>query len=262
MKRIFKRIGAYLIDIIIISTIVTLLTSVDKINFQYKNYQKYYNEYTKITEKYTKTLSKQVNLEKKYKDKDVKKKEYTKKNNKYKNDIKSYEKSVKKIQYHISRNSIIYYIIYVAFALGYFGIFQASYNGQTIGKKLMHLKVVSKDDQPAKMWQFLLRTFILLNLWMYIANIILVYTLGVKTFYTSSLIISEVARGLQLVTLLLIVMSKQARGLHDYAALTKVVSCDDNENNDVEESKVVKAKKAEVVEAEIIEKKKKKKGGK
>ena len=247
MKKLFRRIGAYLIDIFIISAIVTLLTSIDKINFQYKNYQKYYKEYSTVSEKYTKTVTKQIYLEKKYKTKKINKQKYQEKKTNYQLKIKNYKKDIERLQYKISRNSIIYYLLYIAFALGYFGIFQSSFNGQTLGKRLMKLKVVQINDKSAKTWQYLLRTFILLNLWMYILNIIFVNNFNASTFYTSSLIINEVSRGIQLLTLLMIIMSKSGRGLHDYVAKTKVIELDHVDK---------------VIEAEIVEKKRKVSGDK
>lgn len=248
MKKVFKRIGAYAIDMVIITVIVTMLTSIDKINFQYSNYKKYNNEYTKITEKYTKHISKQSKLETKYKDKKITKKRYNIEKKELKKQEKDYEKKLKKLQYNISRNSVIYYIVYMAFILGYFGIFQASFNGQTLGKRLMHLKVVSVDNSDAKIWQLLLRSFILYNVWSYIVTLILAFNLSVSSFYTSSLIVNEIGRGIQLLTLLMVFMSKSGRGLHDFVAQTSVVVIDD--------------KKDEVMEAEIVEEKQKKKGEK
>lgn len=254
MKNIFKRIGAYAIDMVIITLLVTLLTSIDKINFQYHNSQKYNKEYTKITEKYTSVISKQSKLEKKYQNKKIKRKKYQEQKKEYKVQEKKYEKKLKVLQYNISRNSVIYYIVYIAFILGYFGIFQSSFNGQTLGKKLMHLKVVNKDDTEAPIWKLLLRSFILYNVWMYPVILILAFNLNSSSFYTSSLIINEVARGIQLLILLMVIINKNNLGLHDYLLKTKVICTDIEQTEEVLE--------AEVVEEKETKKKEKKKGDK
>ena len=240
MKNILKRVGAYFIDLVIITAILSFLTSVDKINYQYKNYQKYYKDYVKTTEKYTKVSNKKLHLNEKYQNKIIKKKKYQNNKKKLDNQIKKYENDIKKIQYNMSRYSIISNIMYIAFILGYFGIFQATNNGQTLGKKLMKLKVVSKDGSNIKIWQALIRSFILFSVWMYIANIICIYTFNYKGYYTANLITSEISRTLNLVTLLMVILTKQGRGIHDYIARTRVIL--DSKDSDVVEGEIINNK--------------------
>ena len=66
-------------------------------------------------------------------------------------DIKAY--------YYISKYSISYNIVIIVGILLYFGVFQKYCNGQTIGKKLMKIKVVDNNtNENPNIWKHLLRT--------------------------------------------------------------------------------------------------------
>ena len=52
MNKNFKRILAYMIDMVIVSIIVYGLTNIKQINFQLENYKKTYKQYEKTVEKY------------------------------------------------------------------------------------------------------------------------------------------------------------------------------------------------------------------
>ena len=239
MSKFLKRFVAYIIDIAIISIVVTLLTSNNKINFQYNNYQKYYKEYNEISTKYTKTLDKQSKLEKKYKNKKISESKYNKNKNEYNKNIKTYESKIKILQYKIMRNSVVYYSLYIAFILAYFGIFQYSFNGQTLGKRLMKIKIVSNNNKDLTIWRLLLRSFILYNLWIYIVGLILVYTINSSSYYTSYSLLNNVGSILQIIIVMMVIMNKNNRGLHDYVASTKIEFIDNNIKEEITEAKIV-----------------------
>ncbi len=239
MSKFLKRFVAYIIDIAIISIVVTLLTSNNKINFQYNNYQKYYKEYNEISTKYTKTLDKQSKLEKKYKNKKISESKYNKNKNEYNKNIKTYESKIKILQYKIMRNSVVYYSLYIAFILAYFGIFQYSFNGQTLGKRLMKIKIVSNNNKDLTIWRLLLRSFILYNLWIYIVGLILVYTINSSSYYTSYSLLNNVGSILQIIIVMMVIMNKNNRGLHDYVASTKIEFIDNNIKEEITEAEIV-----------------------
>ena len=112
MKLVFKRLGAYIIDILIVSIITAILSNIGTINYQMDKYMDSYNKAIKVTEKYQKE--------------EIKKSEYT--------------KEIKKLSYKLEKNSTISTIISIAILLGYFGIFQYSCNGKTLGKRIFKLQ--------------------------------------------------------------------------------------------------------------------------
>ena len=111
MKLVFKRLGAYIIDILIVTIIASILSNIGTLNYQMEKYMDTYNKIIKVTEKYEK--------------KEIKKVEYT--------------KEMEKLTYKLDKNSTITSIISLACIIGYFGIFQYSQNGRTLGKRIFKL---------------------------------------------------------------------------------------------------------------------------
>ena len=251
MKRFFKRFLAYIVDIAIISLVVTLLTANNKINFQYNKYADLNTKYNEVYEEYNEVLNKQTKLEKKYKEDKITKKEYNKTLKKYESISKKYQKELKVLTHKIQKNSVIYYIIYCAFVLGYFGIFQYSFNGQTLGKRILRLKIVNNKEGELRIWQTLLRTFILYNIWIYILIVSLAYILNSKDYYTPYIILNNISSTIQLLIGLMVIMNVNGRGLHDYIARTKVLEFDKEGNEIVYKNPY----KEEIEEAEIISEK-------
>ncbi len=52
MKLTFKRIGAYIIDILIVSIISAIISNIGTINYQMEKYMDTYEEIINVTEKY------------------------------------------------------------------------------------------------------------------------------------------------------------------------------------------------------------------
>ena len=239
MKKNFRRVAAYFIDIVIVTVLVSLLTSNDKTNFQYNNYQKYYKEYTEVAAKYEKVISKQLKLETKKATKKISNKQYKNQNKELSVSKKKCEKKIKKLQFLLTRNLVIQYLFNIAIILGYFGIFQASFNGQTLGKRLMKIKVVKTDGGSGSIIKMLLRAFVLHKVWLLVAYIVLAYTLSQNSFFIPYQILTNIGNYFQFIILLMIVITKSNRGLHDYIAGTKVIDISNSE----------------ILEAEVTEKK-------
>ena len=142
MKKILKRLCAYMIDIMVVMIITQCLSGVPLINHQLDNYNKYYQEYSnhlkeytdfklelqtsfkdeKITEsEYNKIIKTsdeyQKYLTKYYDDKKITKNEINKIN---KNIDKHYMTFYKKDYYNVEKNSICYFIIYLIVTFSYF----------------------------------------------------------------------------------------------------------------------------------------------
>ena len=149
MKLTFKRLGAYIIDILIVSVISAILSNIGTINYQLDKYVDTYDKVFELTEK----------LE----NKEIKEKEY--------------EKQMKNLTYKLDKNSTITSIISIACLIGYFGIFQYSSNGRTLGKRIFKLQIVKNKEGNLNLINYLLRSLILNNIVFIIARLILIYTL-------------------------------------------------------------------------------------
>lgn len=233
MNTRFKRIAAYFIDMVIVSVVVFGLTNIKQINYQYDNHEKVAKEYQVYVDKYEKLENKYENAKEKYKDKKITKKKYNEIKNSYNDYKKGYEKQIKKFNYEISKNSVISTIISIAIVIAYFGIFQFSMNGQTIGKKLMKLKVVKNKKGELTIFNYLIRCAILNGVIINLVLIIFVNIFSANDFYMANYVVSNIQSIVEILILIMIFMTSDARGLHDYIAGTKVIDIS-NKQDEVE----------------------------
>lgn len=195
MKLIFKRFGAYIIDILIVSIISALLSNIGSINYQLDKYAKTYEEVMDVTEKFG--------------DKEITEKEYN--------------KEIKNLTYTLDKNSTITTIISIACLIGYFGIFQFSQNGRTLGKRIFKLQVKKYKDGNLNIGNYLLRVLILNNVLFNIARLVLIYTLSKNTYMKTYDYVSNIQLIFQLLIIVSMFMSREGRGIHDIIAGTQVI---------------------------------------
>jgi len=195
--KISKRILAYLLDICLVYLLMTLITNIRFINPTYDKLIEATTEYTELLETYE-------NIE----DIDAEKI----------NDV-----VFKVTKYSISTNIAI---IIVLFA--YFGLFQKFNNGQTLGKKIMKIKVVGIDDKNVGLGKYLLR--ILPTYYIYIGSIIPLITTSLIVCFVNSNLFSIINSSvvyaffaLNIITIVMINIRKDKRGIHDLISGTKVV---------------------------------------
>ena len=122
----------------------------------------------------------------------------------------------------------------------YFVWYQVYNNGQTVGKKLLKIKVKKKNDDALSYNDLLKREVILYSIWIDIAMIILVSTLSRSDYI-------NIANNLSLIQTLIIVsialsvlFRKDGKGIHDLVTNTEVV---------IVREEIV----SEIVEAQIID---------
>ena len=129
-KPILKRACAYIIDLMLILIISSLFAGIEALNPNEEKYEETYNQY--------KTMISNAS--------DI-------------NSINNEE--VINITYDMSKYGISIEIINLVVTVLYFVVFQYLNNGNTLGKTLMKIKVVSKDGKKIKFYQILLRSLII-----------------------------------------------------------------------------------------------------
>ena len=267
MKSIYKRLIAYLVDILIISVITMSITYLPIFKNDLSNYRKYLKEYNK---EYTTYLSFNRELTKFYKDNELSDKEYHKlcdKYNDYTDSINKYykdnkltkkdykkltseidnnwSKSYKRYNYRMNKYSLVSNISSFVVILLYFLGLNIFMNGQTIGKKVMKLQIVSNDDaDKVSIINYLIRALILYNPIYYLAIVLGLYIFNVNSFYSWSYVWSDIKSYLEIIIIFMIIVRKDNRGLHEMLSKTKVISVDNKEiSNEKKENEVTVIKK-------------------
>lgn len=191
-----KRLFAYLIDIMIVGFVASALANIDVIN-------PYINEYMESYEKFSEKLS-SINGENA-------------------NEVISSDAFI--LQYKSTLKYSIYStgISFVCYIL-YFVGFQKWNKNQTVGKKLMKLKIINKDSSDnINVWQYLVRTLILYNLIFGSINVCLSLWLNNKLFFTMSMIVSIIGYVITYLCYAMILFRKDGKGLHDLISKTEIV---------------------------------------
>jgi len=217
MKIVFKRIIAYMIDIIIVSVISTLITSNSYINKDYNKYINTYEEYEKFYDEYEESIE---GLQESLEYEAITEEEYNSKLDKLNNDYN--DKSVD-YNYKLVKLSIIPTIISTLILLLYFVVIQYYLGGKTLGKRIMKLRVVNKNDRKLNIFNFLLRSLILNNVLINLLSVLMIIILSKKGYILYNEIIYIINYVIEMAIVFMLLFDKNNRGLHDYIANTKVV---------------------------------------
>lgn len=225
MDTSLKRIIAFVIDIVIVSLVVSLINLLPL--------DPYKDKYKDAYEKYNEVVQKSTEDEK----------------NDYKNEIIELNYEVYKYRTYSSMFSATALILY-------FGVLPLVMNGQTLGKKIMKLRVVSNNEKKLNFWKYLIRIVILNNIWLSLINVGAVYVVSGVKFYYVTYVISMLSSLIYMLNLIMVMFRKDNRGLHDMVAGTKVILV----SNDVVVESVEEVKKDGIKEK--VEKVSKKKSSK
>jgi len=187
----FERLGAYLIDMLIVSFIFSIIC----LGF---------GNYTSDTEK------KMQELDDKLMASEITPEEY----------LEEYTTAL----YDYQKENVLQTGISVALTIAYYVVFQYMNKGQTIGKKILKIRVVDKDKkQPISMLKGLLRSMIVFSIISGILSIVLLYILNANNYLYPYFIIFMLEGIFTLVTIIFVLYKKDNRGLHDIMANTIVI---------------------------------------
>ena len=195
-----KRFLAYFIDIMIVGLVASSLANIRIIN-------PYYDEYLEVQDKIREAY------------KDVNEDNIL--------DVVFKEDNINLYRELSNCNSITSIISVCCYVL-YFVGFQKWNKDQTVGKKLMRIKVVSVDKKEVSGLDYLIRSVFAYNLLFTSLNIWVSFRFSGNMYLNLTSIFSSVGSLITLVTYLMVLVRSDGRGLHDIVGHTKVVL--DNEN--------------------------------
>lgn len=221
-----KRFAAYIIDLFVITILATGLVYLTFINPHYEKYKELSESYNKVVEDY---YNKKINVE-------------------------ELNKKAKEMSYDLDKSGYVYTIGNIVIVFLYFGVFAYWTKGQTLGKKIMNIKIISHNDKKLKITNYLLRAFILNGI---IINIITLIAICFK----ESIYLTIMGYGnnfnmiLEMIILVCMLSNSEGRGLHDLIAGTKVIDLKNNLdaaqtviNDDKDEVKIIKPKNEKIEE--------------
>ena len=220
----YKRVLAYLVDIMIISFVSLLLTY-----------------FVPTSENYNKLNKEFENLTIDYRNQEVTMEEYLEKGT--------------DINYQLNKEGVPQTIVSTVLSIIYFVVLAYFMNGETLGKKLMKIKITSNNDKKLTMNNYLIRALVIDSVLMNIITIITILLFSKDIYLTSYNIVSYVFSFVYIVSLAMILFRKNGRGLQDILANTKVISTEIiEEKQEVLEKEIVNKKDPKIEDAEIIAK--------
>lgn len=224
MDIVLKRVMAYIIDVLIFSIVLTPIINWSVINPYVDEYTENYSQYTELIEQ---ANAGEIDTE-----------------------TDEYKDKIVDLNYNINKYKVISSSISVVGFLLYFAVLQWALKGQTIGKKIMKIRVVANnEDKKLNVGNYILRSLILNNIIFSIILIIGVYIFKAPGYYTLSMVVSYLQLLVMSLIMLMVVLRKDYRGLHDFVAGTKVIDLavpvqDETslEKEEVEEKQVIEVK--------------------
>lgn len=188
-KLILKRIGAYLIDFIIVTLIISIIT----IKFTTNN---------KIIDKLNELVV------------SVNNNEIT---------MQEYSDKMLNLNYEYKKSTITLTVVNVLVNFSYFIIFATLNKGQTFGKMIFKIKVVNKKGNEPCILNMFIRSIFLYGILMGIVSIIGVKFFNAKTFNYVDTTFDYINNLFIIVCFFMVIKRKDGRGLHDMMAGTSVI---------------------------------------
>ena len=125
--------------------------------------------------------------------------------------MKEYANNMMDLSYDISKETGVVTIVSIVISLLYFVVYPTYKDGQTLGKKILKIKIVKNNDTDLSMNDLLLRACLNTSIFINIISVCLVFFTNKQIYIPTSSFISVIA------------FSQQKEGLHDKIAHTDVV---------------------------------------
>lgn len=186
-----KRLVAYILDAIIVSLIFSFLTMFIK---ESNNLINLNNQLNTISENFiNKTIT-----------------------------MKEYFNQYSSIEYLVNKEMFLQNLFSLILMIGYFVILPYYYNGQTIGKKMMKIKIVKEDDKLT-INDLALRSLLANGIAMTFIELALIFLIKDTAYFIAISILSFIQFLLVITSIFMILYRKDKKALHDIVCKTLVV---------------------------------------
>lgn len=186
----FRRLCAYIIDILILTLVMSIIAGIIPIPNVVQLYDK------EIETAMQKVINNEISIE-------------------------EYSNLIYDLAYDYDSAMVGHNIISIVIYILYFIVFQFYSNGQTIGKKIMGIKIV-KDDATLTINDLVLRNIFVNGIF---HNMIMIFFVLIfsRKIYSSINMPLTIAQSLFIITTVIFILFNK-KGLHDIIARTKVVN--------------------------------------
>lgn len=184
-----QRVLAYLLDAIIISFIFSIITIGFKPN-------------TDIEEKYNEVYDNYINGE---------------------ITAEQYLEEYTDVLYDMQKANALPNAINTLLIIVYFIVFQYLNKGQTIGKKILKIKIVNEDKKDISISQMLIRGIMIYSILSSLINIILFFNVSRKVYMVSYLSIGAIETLVLFLSAIFILYRNDKKALHDIVSKTIVI---------------------------------------
>lgn len=138
-------------------------------------------------------------------------------------DMVTYMEEVKGVTYQLARQQGIVSLITIFLSILYFVVYQCYNKGQTVGKKLLKIKVVSSDGRELTTNNYIYRALIINSIFVDMISLAIVTLGNMDVYFYGTLLCGVLKYGLLLTCAFMVMWSKTGMGLHDRLAHTMVV---------------------------------------
>lgn len=187
-----QRFVAYIIDIFLVSFIASLLVFPFIDN---DNAEKLSNESMEVIEKYTNSEI----------------------------DMKTYAAEMSSLTYQSAKSNGIVALVTLVCEILYFAVFQLYNNGQTLGKKLLKIKVVAEDGKLS-MNQMVVRALIVNSILLEIISFCFMLFAGETVYFYGVATLEMIQYAVLVISAFMIMWSAKRQGIHDKIVHTEVVN--------------------------------------
>lgn len=138
-------------------------------------------------------------------------------------DTETYISSASSILYRLAKKQGLMSLVTIFLNVLYFVVYQFYNKGQTIGKKLLGIKIVSNDSKELTMNNYIYRSFLVNSVLADIIIFAFVIFASETVWFNGVGVIGAINYTLLFICGLMVVLNKEGRGLHDLVGNTKVI---------------------------------------